>query len=174
MLKKAKAEAQGSRKQGGGDRGISQSGASNLSHQIWLAGLGAFAKRSSRAESRFSQGQPTWSSRAKSRKPWRRAAQHRRRQTPHWEAAKAKAKEMQTMAGGTWDKLGAGFRRSRSSRAGAARRLHILGCRCKAELKASPNLRRGGQRLAQGARRSPSAAVCAETAAKGAARSSNT
>src|SRR5207237_9665032 len=43
MLKKAKAEAQGGHKQGGGEKGISKS-VLESSHQIWLAGLGAFAK----------------------------------------------------------------------------------------------------------------------------------
>jgi len=43
MLKKAKAEAQGGHKQGGGEKGISKA-VLESSHQIWLAGLGAFAK----------------------------------------------------------------------------------------------------------------------------------
>ena len=99
MLKKAKAEAQGSRKQGGGDRGIPKA-VLESSHQIWLAGLGAFAKAQQGGKQVFDmlvkQGEIL---EAKTRSAAAQTADAAR------EAAKAKAKEMQTMAGGTWDKL---------------------------------------------------------------------
>ena len=99
MLKKAKAEAQGSRKQGGGDRGIPKA-VLESSHQIWLAGLGAFAKAQQGGKQVFDmlvkQGEIL---EAKTRSAASQTADAAR------EAAKAKAKEMQTMAGGTWDKL---------------------------------------------------------------------
>jgi poly(hydroxyalkanoate) granule-associated protein len=99
MLKKAKAEAQGSRKQGGGDRGIPKA-VLESSHQIWLAGLGAFAKAQQGGKQVFEmlvkQGEIL---EAKTRNAASQTADAAR------DAAKAKAKEMQTMAGGTWDKL---------------------------------------------------------------------
>ena len=99
MLKKAKAEAQGSRKQSGGDRGIPKA-VLESSHQIWLAGLGAFAKAQQGGKQVFDmlvkQGEIL---EAKTRSAASQTADAAR------EAAKAKAKEMQTMAGGTWDKL---------------------------------------------------------------------
>src|SRR6202162_1488646 len=99
MLKKAKAEAQGSRKQGGGDRGIPKA-VLESSHQIWLAGLGAFAKAQQGGKQVFDmlvkQGEIL---EAKTRSAAAQTADAAR------EAAKAKAKEMQTMACGTWDKL---------------------------------------------------------------------
>jgi poly(hydroxyalkanoate) granule-associated protein len=99
MLKKAKAEAEGSRKQGGGDRGIPKA-VLESSHQIWLAGLGAFAKAQQGGKQVFDmlvkQGEIL---EAKTRSAASQTADAAR------EAAKAKAKEMQTMAGGTWDKL---------------------------------------------------------------------
>ncbi len=99
MLKKAKAEAQGSRKQGGGERGIPKA-VLESSHQIWLAGLGAFAKAQQGGKQVFDmlvkQGEVL---EAKTRSAASQTADAAR------EAAKAKAKEMQTMAGGTWDKL---------------------------------------------------------------------
>ena len=99
MLKKAKAEAQGSRKQGGGDRGIPKA-VLESSHQIWLAGLGAFSKAQQGGKQVFDmlvkQGEVL---EAKTRSAASQTADAAR------EAAKAKAKEMQTMAGGTWDKL---------------------------------------------------------------------
>ena len=99
MLKKAKAEAQGSRKQGGGDRGIPKA-VLESSHQIWLAGLGAFAKAQQGGKQVFDmlvkQGEIL---EAKTRSAASQTADAAR------EAAKAKAKDMQTMAGGTWDKL---------------------------------------------------------------------
>jgi len=99
MLKKAKAEAQGGHKQGGGAKGISKA-VLESSHQIWLAGLGAFAKAQQGGKQVFDmlvkQGEVL---EAKTRSAAAQTADAARA------AAKAKAKEMQTMAGGTWDKL---------------------------------------------------------------------
>ena len=99
MLKKAKAEAQGGHKPGGGEKGISKA-VLESSHQIWLAGLGAFAKAQQGGKQVFDmlvkQGEVL---EAKTRSAAAQTADAAR------EAAKAKAKEMQTMAGGTWDKL---------------------------------------------------------------------
>jgi poly(hydroxyalkanoate) granule-associated protein len=99
MLKKAKAEAQEGDKQGGGEKGISKA-VLESSHQIWLAGLGAFAKAQQGGKQVFDmlvkQGEVL---EAKTRSAAAQTADAAR------EAAKAKAKEMQTMAGGTWDKL---------------------------------------------------------------------
>jgi poly(hydroxyalkanoate) granule-associated protein len=99
MLKKAKAEAQGGHKQGGGEKGISKA-VLESSHQIWLAGLGAFAKAQQGGKQVFDmlvkQGEVL---EAKTRSAAAQTADAAR------EAAKAKAREMQTMAGGTWDKL---------------------------------------------------------------------
>jgi len=97
MLKKAKAElnAQPS------DSGKSMAQAVlDSSHQIWLAGLGAFAKAQQGSaqvfETLVKQGQGV---EAKTRDVAAQTAQAARG------AAKAKAKEMQAMAEGTWDKL---------------------------------------------------------------------
>jgi poly(hydroxyalkanoate) granule-associated protein len=99
MLKKARAEAQGGPKQGGREKGISKA-VLESSHQIWLAGLGAFAKAQQGGKQVFDmlvkQGEVL---EAKTRSAAAQTADAAR------EAAKAKAKEMQTMAGGTWDKL---------------------------------------------------------------------
>ena len=99
MLKKAKAEAQGGHRQGGGEKGISKA-VLESSHQIWLAGLGAFAKAQQGGKQVFDmlvkQGEVL---EAKTRSAAAQTADAARA------AAKAKAKEMQTMAGGTWDKL---------------------------------------------------------------------
>src|SRR6202140_5832761 len=103
MLKKAKAEAQGGHKQGGAEKGISKA-VLESSHQIWLAGLGAFAKAQQGGKQVFDmlvkQGEIL---EAKTRSAAAQTADAAR------EAAKAKAKEMQTMGGGTWDKLEQGF-----------------------------------------------------------------
>jgi poly(hydroxyalkanoate) granule-associated protein len=97
MLKKAKADAGAT--QGGGEKGISKA-VLESSHQIWLAGLGAFAKAQQGGKQVFDmlvkQGEIL---EAKTRSAAAQTADAAR------EAAKAKAKEMQTMAGGTWDKL---------------------------------------------------------------------
>src|ERR1700686_1077866 len=99
MLKKAKAEAQGGHKQGGAEKGISKA-VLESSHQIWMAGLGGFAKAQQGGKQVFDmlvkQGEVL---EAKTRSAAAQTADAAR------EAAKAKAKEMQTMAGGTWDKL---------------------------------------------------------------------
>jgi poly(hydroxyalkanoate) granule-associated protein len=97
MLKQAKAQA--GAKQSGGDKGISKA-VLESSHQIWLAGLGAFAKAQQGGKQVFDmlvkQGEVL---EAKTRNAASQTADAAR------EAAKAKAKEMQTIAGGTWDKL---------------------------------------------------------------------
>jgi poly(hydroxyalkanoate) granule-associated protein len=97
MLKKAKAEA--GHKQGGAEKGISKA-VLESSHQIWLAGLGAFAKAQQGGKQVFDmlvkQGEVL---EAKTRSAASSTADAAR------EAAKTKAREMQTMAGGTWDKL---------------------------------------------------------------------
>ena len=99
MLKKAKAEANDDRKQSGGEKGIPKA-VLESSHQIWLAGLGAFAKAQQGGKRVFDmlvkQGEIL---EAKTRSAASHTADAAR------EAARAKAKEMQTMAGGTWDKL---------------------------------------------------------------------
>jgi len=163
MLKKAKAEAQGSSKQGGGDRGIPKA-VLESSHQIWLAGLGAFAKAQQGGKQVFDmlvkQGEIL---EAKTRNAASQTADAAR------EAAKAKAKEMQTMAGGTWDKLEQVFE-DRVSRALA--RLGVY---------TSSDVEKLGERVnelseavnallkAQGVRRPPASPM--RGAAKGAARS---
>jgi poly(hydroxyalkanoate) granule-associated protein len=97
MLKNAKAQA--GHKQGGAEKGISKA-VLESSHQIWLAGLGAFAKAQQGGKQVFEmlvkQGEIL---EAKTRSAASHTADAAR------EAAKAKAKEMHTMAGGTWDKL---------------------------------------------------------------------
>jgi len=97
MLKKAKAElgAQPSDP----TKGLAQA-VLDSSHQIWLAGLGAFAKAQQGGakvfETLVKQGEGL---EAKTRSAASQTAEAAR------DAAKAKAKEMQTIAGGTWDKL---------------------------------------------------------------------
>src|SRR5438552_12641643 len=97
MLKKAKAElgSQHTEK----TKGLAQA-VLNSSHQIWLAGLGAFAKAQQGGTKVFQglvkQGE---SLEAKTRDVAAQTAKAARG------AAEAKAKEMQAMAGGTWDKL---------------------------------------------------------------------
>ena len=98
MLKKAKAalEESGSVEDGSS---LSQS-VLKSSHQIWLAGLGAFAKAQTGGvkvfETLVKQGA---SLEAKTRQAAAATADAAR------EAATSKAKEMHAMAGGTWDKL---------------------------------------------------------------------
>jgi poly(hydroxyalkanoate) granule-associated protein len=97
MLKKAKAEF-GS-KQVQQAKNLSQS-ILDSSHQIWLAGLGAFAKAQQGGmkvfDSLVKQGENL---EAKTRTAAVETAEAARG------AAKTKAKEMQAMAGDTWDKL---------------------------------------------------------------------
>jgi poly(hydroxyalkanoate) granule-associated protein len=97
MLKKAKAElAMGETDQA---KGLAKS-VLDSSHQIWLAGLGAFAKAQEGGSKLFEglvkQGEGV---EAKTRKIASQTADAAR------DAARTKAKEMQAMAGGTWDKL---------------------------------------------------------------------
>jgi poly(hydroxyalkanoate) granule-associated protein len=163
MLKKAKAEAQGSRKQGGGERGIPKA-VLESSHQIWLAGLGAFAKAQQGGKQVFDmlvkQGEVL---EAKTRSAASQTADAAR------EAAKAKAKEMQTMAGGTWDKLEQVFE-DRVSRA-----LARLGVYTSSDVeKLSERVNELSEAVnallkAQGVRRPPASPM--RRAAKGAARS---
>ena len=113
MLKKAKAElgAQAAEQ----TKGLAKS-ALDSSHQIWLAGLGAFAKAQQGGAKLFDglvkQGEEV---EAKTRKVAAQTADAAR------DAAKTKAKEMQAMAGGTWDKLEQVFEKR------VARALHRLG-----------------------------------------------
>jgi poly(hydroxyalkanoate) granule-associated protein len=96
MLKKAKAELGSQHTE---QKGLAQA-VRDSSHQIWLAGLGAFAKAQQGGAKVFEglvkQGE---SLEAKTRDVAAQTAKAARG------AAEAKAKEMQTMAGGTWDKL---------------------------------------------------------------------
>ena len=97
MLKKAKAEL-GSR-EADPTKGLAES-VLDSSRQIWLAGLGAFAKAQQGGAQVFDalvkQGEGF---EAKTRDMAAQTAEAARG------AAKAKAKEMQAFAGGTWDKL---------------------------------------------------------------------
>jgi len=97
MLKKAKA-AMGA-KAAGQAQGLSKSVLAS-SHQIWLAGLGAFSKAQEGGAKVFDtlvkQGEVL---EARTRKAAAETADAARG------AAMSKAKEMQAMAGGTWDKL---------------------------------------------------------------------
>jgi poly(hydroxyalkanoate) granule-associated protein len=96
MLKKAKAELGSETSE---TKGLAQA-ILDSSHEIWLAGLGAFAKAQSGGvkvfETLVKQGEGL---EAKTRAAATETAEAAR------DAAKAKAKEMQTMAGDTWDKL---------------------------------------------------------------------
>ena len=97
MLKQAKAEL-GS-EQGEQAKGLAQA-VLDSSHQIWLAGLGAFAKTQQGGmkvfEALVKQGENI---EAKTRAAAAQTAEAARG------AASAKAKEMQAIAGDTWDKL---------------------------------------------------------------------
>jgi|SRR5205814_8810674 len=97
MLKKAKAELGSERPSEA--KGLAQA-VLESSHQIWLAGLGAFAKAQGGGakvfETLVKQGEGL---EAKTRAAAAQTAEAARG------AAKAKAKEMQSMAGDTWDKL---------------------------------------------------------------------
>ncbi len=97
MLKKAKAEFASSRDEQTKDRSQAAQGSSR---QIWLAGLGALAKAQHEGMRMFDtlvkQGEHV---EATTRTAATGAADAARG------AAKAKAKEMQAMAGETWDKL---------------------------------------------------------------------
>jgi len=97
MLKKAKAEA--GMKPVEQAKELSQS-VLNSSHQIWLAGLGAFSRAQQEGMKMFEtlvkQGENLEQKTRRAAADTAAAARG---------AARAKAKEMQEMAGGTWDKL---------------------------------------------------------------------
>ncbi|MGH8714904.1 MAG: phasin family protein [Casimicrobiaceae bacterium] len=97
MLKKAKAEV--GAKSGGQAQGLSKT-VLESSRQIWLAGLGAFAKAQEGGakvfETLVKQGEVL---EARTRQAAAQTADAAR------VAAKSRAKEMQAIAGGTWDKL---------------------------------------------------------------------
>ncbi len=99
MLKKAKADFESKSKSGAPEQGIAK-GVLESSHQIWLAGLGAFSKAQEGGAKVFDtlvkQGEVL---EARTRKAAAQTADAARG------AAMSKAKEMQAMAGGTWDKL---------------------------------------------------------------------
>ena len=97
MLKKAKAEMESP------DTGASKDTAQGVfdsSHKIWLAGLGAFSRAQREGakvfESLVRQGEELQDRTKRAATETAAAARG---------AAAAKAKEMQEMAGGTWDKL---------------------------------------------------------------------
>ena len=107
MLKKAKAEAEAERRSGAArkDAGDAQGKALSdsvleSSRQIWLAGLGAFARAKDEGMKAFEtlvqQGQALETRTKKAATDTAAAARG---------AAHTKAKEMQAKAGGTWDKL---------------------------------------------------------------------
>ena len=97
MLKKMKADA--SHAPAAGDKDASSS-ILESSRQIWLAGLGAFSRAQAEGmkvfESLVQQGEALESRTKKAALDTAAAATG---------AAKARAKEVQAMAGGTWDKL---------------------------------------------------------------------
>jgi poly(hydroxyalkanoate) granule-associated protein len=97
MLKKAKADS--ATTPGGQARDVAEA-VLKSSHHIWLAGLGAFAKAQQEGmkvfENLVEQGE-------RLEKKTRQAAADTA--TAARSAAMSKAKEMQQMAGGTWDKL---------------------------------------------------------------------
>ncbi len=97
MLKKAKADA---KKSDAGTVGDLSQAVLDSSHQIWLAGLGAFVRAQQEGmrvfETLVKQGERL---EQKTRQVATETA------TAARGAATAKAKEMQQMAGGTWDKL---------------------------------------------------------------------
>jgi poly(hydroxyalkanoate) granule-associated protein len=99
MLKKAKANLEADETQGAKDKDLSQ-GVLDSSHKIWLAGLGAFSRAQQEGtkvfESLVKQGEQLQDRTKKVATETAAAARG---------AATAKAKEMQQMAGGTWDKL---------------------------------------------------------------------
>jgi poly(hydroxyalkanoate) granule-associated protein len=97
MLKKAKAQIESGEE--GATKDLSQ-GVLDSSHKIWLAGLGAFSRAQREGakvfESLVKQGEELQSKTKRAATETAAAARG---------AAAAKAKEMQQMAGGTWDKL---------------------------------------------------------------------
>jgi poly(hydroxyalkanoate) granule-associated protein len=97
MLKKAKAKLEAAEADAAKD--VAQ-GVLNSSHQIWLAGLGAFSRAQQEGTKLFEtlvkQGEQLQDRTKQVATETAAAARG---------AATARAKEMQQMAGGTWDKL---------------------------------------------------------------------
>jgi len=97
MLKKAKAKIEAGEMDAPKDE---SQGVLDSSHKIWLAGLGAFAKAQREGtkvfEALVKQGEHLQDRTKRAATETAAAARG---------AATAKAKEMQQMAGGTWDKL---------------------------------------------------------------------
>ena len=97
MLKKAKAEIESG--ESNPTKDMSQ-GVLDSSHKIWLAGLGAFSRAQREGakvfEALVKQGEELQSRTKQAATETAAAARG---------VAAAKAKEMQEMAGGTWDKL---------------------------------------------------------------------
>jgi poly(hydroxyalkanoate) granule-associated protein len=120
MLKKAKAELNAQAAQASDSSKSMAQSVLDSSHQIWLAGLGAFAKAQQGGMQVFDalvkQGRGV---EAKTRDVAAQTAQAARG------AATAKAKEMQAMAEGTWDKLEQVFE---NRVACTARRLYLIRC----------------------------------------------
>ena len=98
MLKKARAERDAAADKGG-EKELAKS-VLDSSRQIWLAGLGAFSRAQAEGmkvfESLVKQGEAVETKTRRAATDTAVAARS---------AAQAKAKEMQQMAGGTWDKL---------------------------------------------------------------------
>jgi poly(hydroxyalkanoate) granule-associated protein len=97
MLKKAKAKLEAEQTEATKD---AAQGVLNSPHQIWLAGLGAFSRAQQEGTKLFEtlvkQGEQLQDRTRRVATETAAAARG---------AASAKAKEMQQMAGGTWDKL---------------------------------------------------------------------
>jgi poly(hydroxyalkanoate) granule-associated protein len=97
MLKKAKAKLEAAQADAAKDM---TQGVLNSSHQIWLAGLGAFSRAQQEGTKLFEtlvkQGEQLQDRTKQVATETAAAARG---------AATARAKEMQQMAGGTWDKL---------------------------------------------------------------------
>jgi poly(hydroxyalkanoate) granule-associated protein len=97
MLKKAKAKLEAGEAEAANEM---TQGVLNSSHQIWLAGLGAFSRAQQEGTKLFEtlvkQGEQLQDRTKRAATETAVAARG---------AASAKAKEMQQMAGGTWDKL---------------------------------------------------------------------
>jgi poly(hydroxyalkanoate) granule-associated protein len=97
MLKKAKAKIEAG--SSGSEKDMSQ-GVLDSSHKIWLAGLGAFSRAQQEGTKVFESLVKTGEQlQTKTRQAATETAMAARG------VAAAKAKEMQEMAGGTWDKL---------------------------------------------------------------------
>ncbi len=97
MLKKAREEREAAEAQGGNESAKSML---ESSRQIWLAGLGAFSRAQAEGmkvfDSLVRQGEAVETKTRQAASDTATAARH---------AAKSTAREVQQMAGGTWDKL---------------------------------------------------------------------